>query len=64
MRYTVEELHDGRQVIGRDVPAATDYLAVARTGRRPGMYRTAASAEPGRRYFWPPPHGRLEPMDC
>ena len=63
MRYTVEELHNGWQVVGREIPAATDYLAVARIGRRPGMYRTAAPVEPGRHYFWLPPRGRLEAMD-
>lgn len=63
MLYTVEELRHGWQVIARDLPGRDDYQAVARVSRRPGMYRTAAAAEPNRHYFWRPPQGRLEPMD-
>ncbi|MGH2936889.1 MAG: hypothetical protein ACRDPE_02070 [Solirubrobacterales bacterium] len=63
MLYTVEELHHSWTVVGRDLPAHDSYHAVARVSRRAGMYRTAASAEPERRYFWLPPRGRLEPMD-
>lgn len=63
MRYTVEELHGGWEVVGRDLRAPDGYQAVSRVSRRPGMYRTAAPVEPYRRYFWQPPGGRLEPMD-
>lgn len=63
MLYTIEELRHQWEVVGRRVPAASDYIAVARVSRRPGMYRTAAPTEPGRHYFWLPPRGRLEPMD-
>jgi hypothetical protein len=63
MLYTVEELRRNWEVVGRDLPAATGYQAVARISGRPGMYRTAAHREPDRRYFWLSPQGRLEPMD-
>lgn len=63
MLITVEELRQGWEVVGRDLPATSDYQAVSMVSSRPGMYRTAASAEPDRHYFWLPPHGRLEPMD-
>jgi hypothetical protein len=51
MLYTIEELRHQWEVVGRRVAAASDYIAVERVSRRPGMYRTAA---PGyRRLNWP-----------
>jgi hypothetical protein len=61
--YTVEELRRGWKVIATDLEAASDLQAVAAVGRRPGMYRTAAALDAGRRYFWRCPSGRLEAMD-
>lgn len=63
MLVTVEELRKSWEVVGRDLPAVSDYQAVSMVSSRPGMYRTAAAAEPNRHYFWLPPQGRLEPMD-
>lgn len=63
MLVTVEELRQSWEVVGRDLRAASDYQAVSMVSSRPGMYRTAAAAEPNRHYFWLPPQGRLEPMD-
>lgn len=63
MRYTVEVLDRSWQVIGHEVPASSEFLAVAKVGSRPGMYRTAAEVEPRRHYFWLPPGGGLEAMD-
>ena len=46
MLYTVEELRHQWEVVGRRVPAASDYIAVERVSSQPGMYRTAAPTEP------------------
>jgi len=63
MLYTVEELNRGWHVVAENVSAGSDYQAVLAASRRPGMYRTAASIEPARHYFWCPQRGLLEPMD-
>ena len=63
MQYTIEELSGGWKVAWRDVSAPTDLDAVRRACRRSGMYRTAASIEPQRRYFWLTPRGTVEDMD-
>jgi hypothetical protein len=63
MRYTIEELSGGWKVARRDVSAPTDLDAIRRACRRPGMYRTAASVEPQRHYFWLSPRGTVEDMD-
>jgi len=61
--YTIEELRHDWQVVAKDLPASTGFQAVLAAGQRPGIYRTAAAAEPARRYFWLAPNGRLETMD-
>jgi len=63
MTYTIEELRHDWHVVAEDLRAATGYQAVLTAGGRPGIYRTAALAEPDRRYFWLAPNGRLDAMD-
>ncbi|HET7416004.1 MAG TPA: hypothetical protein VFJ61_00040 [Solirubrobacterales bacterium] len=63
MHYTVEELRGGWHVIQEDVSAPRELLAVAKASREPGMYRTAATCEPHRHYFWRSSEGRVEALD-
>jgi len=61
--YTVEELSGSWKVTRKDVDARTGLDAVRRACERPGMYRTAASTEPERHYFWLSSRGTLEDVD-